>query len=51
LTKQGVLEPVIKTTIALSESGFVSISDAIAAGEVNQESIKGEKHNSIARNL
>ena len=43
LTEQGVLEPVIKATIALSESGFVSISDAIAVGEVKQDSIKGEK--------
>jgi hypoxia up-regulated 1 len=42
LTEKGVLEPVIKTTIALSESGFVSISDAIAVGEVKQDSIKGE---------
>lgn len=43
LTEQGVFEPVIKTTIALSESGFVSISDAIAVGEVKQDSIKGEE--------
>lgn len=43
LTEKGVLEPVIKTTIALSESGFVSISDAIAIGEVKQDSIKGER--------
>ena len=43
LTEQGVFEPVIKTTIALSESGFVSISDAVAVGEVKQDSIKGEE--------
>jgi len=43
LTEKGVLEPLIKTTIALSESGFVSISDAIAIGEVKQDSIKGER--------
>ena len=43
LTEKGVVEPVIKATIILSESGFVSISDAIAVGEVKQESIKGEK--------
>lgn len=43
LTEQGVVEPVIKTTITLSESGFVSISDAVAIGEVKQESIKGDK--------
>jgi hypothetical protein len=36
---------VIKTTIALSESGFVSISDAIAVGEIKQDSIKGEEYN------
>ena len=33
----------IKTTITLTESGFVSISDAVAVGEVKQESIKGEE--------
>ncbi|KAF9642404.1 actin-like ATPase domain-containing protein, partial [Thelephora ganbajun] len=40
LTEKGVLEPVIKTTITLSESGFVSVSDAIAIGEVEQDLIK-----------
>ena len=35
LAKRGVLGPVVKTTIALSESGFVYISDAVAVGEVN----------------
>jgi hypoxia up-regulated 1 len=42
LTERGVFEPVVKATIALSESGFVSITDAIAVGEVKQDSIKGE---------
>jgi len=42
LTEKGVVDPVIKTTITLSESGFVSISDPIAVGEVKQDSIKGE---------
>ncbi|KAF9649521.1 HSP70-domain-containing protein [Thelephora ganbajun] len=41
LTEKGVPEPVIKTTVALSESGFVSISDAIAVGQVKQDFIKG----------
>lgn len=43
LTDKGVIEPVIKATITLSESGFVSISDAIAVGEVKRDSIKGEE--------
>ena len=41
----------IKTTITLSDSGFVSISDAIAVGEVKQESIKGEGQNELVQNL
>ena len=41
----------IKTTITLSDSGFVSISDAIAVGEVKQESIKGEEQNELVQNL
>ncbi|KAF9642311.1 hypothetical protein BDM02DRAFT_3193509 [Thelephora ganbajun] len=41
LNERGVLEPVIETTIALSESGFVSVSDAITVGEVKQDFIKG----------
>ena len=31
----------IKATITLSKPGFVSVSDAIAVGEVKQNSIKG----------
>jgi len=42
---------VIKATVALSESGFVSISDAIAVGEVKQDSIKGEGSNGFIQNL
>jgi len=34
---------VIKATITLTESGFISISDAIAIGEVKQDSIEGGK--------
>ena len=41
----------IKTTVTLSDSGFVSISDAIAVGEVKQESIKGEEQNELVQNL
>ena len=37
----------IKATITLSEPGFVSISDAIAVGEVKQESIKGREWDQI----
>jgi hypoxia up-regulated 1 len=49
LTEQGALEPVIKATIALSESGFVSISDAIAVGEVKRDSIKGMERDQSPR--
>ena len=51
LTEKGVVEPVVKATITLSESGFVSISDAIAVGELKQDSIKGEEWIEFIQNL
>ncbi|GJJ09364.1 hypothetical protein Clacol_003586 [Clathrus columnatus] len=39
LTEQGAIDPVIKVTLALTESGFVIIQDAVAFGEVKEESI------------
>ncbi|KAL4077708.1 heat shock protein 70 family [Scleroderma citrinum] len=34
LTERGAVDPVIKATVALSESGFVSIKEAVAYGEI-----------------
>ncbi|KAI6037994.1 heat shock protein 70 family [Pisolithus marmoratus] len=41
LTERGAVDPVIKVTVALSESGFVSVEEAIAHGEV-KSSIAGK---------
>ncbi|KZT23014.1 actin-like ATPase domain-containing protein [Neolentinus lepideus HHB14362 ss-1] len=42
LTEMGVLEPVVKVTAALSESGFVSIPEAVAYGEIKDDSLTGK---------
>lgn len=42
LTERGAIDPVVKATLTLSESGFVSVSDAIAFGEIKDDSITGE---------
>ncbi|KAI6118149.1 heat shock protein 70 family [Pisolithus sp. B1] len=34
LTERGAIDPVIKVTVALSQSGFVSVEEAVAYGEV-----------------
>ena len=34
LTDLGAVDPFVKATMVLSESGFVSIQDAIAFGEI-----------------
>ncbi|OCH90865.1 actin-like ATPase domain-containing protein [Obba rivulosa] len=39
LTELGAIEPVVKATVTLSDSGFVSIKDAVAVGEYKAESI------------
>jgi hypoxia up-regulated 1 len=41
LTERGVIDPVIKLTVALSESGFVSAKEAVAYGEIKDESLTG----------
>lgn len=41
LTERGAVEPVVKATITLSESGFVSVSEAVAYGEIKDDSIAG----------
>lgn len=43
LTERGAIDPVVKATLTLSESGFVSVSDAIAFGEIKDDSITGER--------
>jgi len=42
LTALGVVDPVVKATLTLSESGFVSVSSAVALGEIKDDSISGE---------
>ena len=42
LTELGATEPVVKATITLSESGFISVSDAVAYGDIKDESIAGK---------
>ena len=41
LTERGAADPVVKATLTLSESGFVSVSDAVAYGEIKDDSIAG----------
>lgn len=41
LTERGATDPVVKATLMLSESGFVSVTDAVAFGEIKDESIAG----------
>lgn len=41
LTERGAIDPVIKVTVALSDSGFVSVEEAVAYGEI-KSSIAGK---------
>jgi hypoxia up-regulated 1 len=41
LTERGAIDPVVKATVSLSESGFVSVSKAVAFGEIKDESLTG----------
>ncbi|KAG6369740.1 Hsp70 protein-domain-containing protein [Boletus reticuloceps] len=41
LTERGAIDPVVKLTVALSDSGFVSAKEAVAYGEVRDESLAG----------
>ncbi|KAH7927208.1 actin-like ATPase domain-containing protein [Leucogyrophana mollusca] len=45
LTERGAVDPVIKATVTLSESGFVSIKEAVAFGEIKDESLTGRLKN------
>ena len=42
LTESGASDPVVKATIMLSESGFISVSDAIAFGDIKDDTLTGE---------
>lgn len=42
LTEAGAIDPVVKATVSLSESGFASIQDAVAFGEIKDDSIAGK---------
>ncbi|KAF9221713.1 actin-like ATPase domain-containing protein [Gyrodon lividus] len=41
LTERGATEPIIKITVTLCESGFVSVTEAVAFGEIKDESLTG----------
>ncbi|KAJ7270749.1 Hsp70 protein-domain-containing protein [Mycena haematopus] len=42
LTELGAMDPVVKATVSLSESGFISVSSAVAFGEIKDDSIAGK---------
>ena len=42
LTEAGATGPVVKATLSLSESGFASVSEVVAYGEIKDESISGK---------
>ncbi|KAI3608795.1 hsp70 family chaperone lhs1 [Moniliophthora roreri] len=42
LTERGAIDPVVKATVKLSESGFVSVTDAVAYGDIKDESLTGK---------
>ncbi|KAG5646180.1 hypothetical protein DXG03_004233 [Asterophora parasitica] len=41
LTERGAVDPVVKATLLLSDSGFVSVSEAVAYGEIKDDSLTG----------
>ncbi|KZT68073.1 actin-like ATPase domain-containing protein [Daedalea quercina L-15889] len=42
LTEMGATEPVVKATLRFSDSGFVSVTDAVAYGEIKDDSLTGK---------
>ncbi|KII90116.1 hypothetical protein PLICRDRAFT_174899 [Plicaturopsis crispa FD-325 SS-3] len=42
LTERGAVDPVVKATVSLSDSGFLSVQDVVAFGEIKDESIAGK---------
>lgn len=41
LTEAGAKEPVVKLTVGISDSGFATLEDAIAFGDIKDDSITG----------
>lgn len=41
LTERGAVDLVVKATLTLSDSGFVAVKDAVAYGEIKDESLTG----------
>jgi hypoxia up-regulated 1 len=41
LTERGAIDPVVKATVALSDSGFVSVKEVYAFAEVKDDSLTG----------
>lgn len=44
LTEAGATDPVVKATVVLSDSGFASVHDAFAYGEIKDDSIAGKHY-------
>ncbi|KAL4245181.1 Heat Shock Protein 70 (HSP70) [Abortiporus biennis] len=42
LTDLGATDPVVKATVVLSESGFVSVHEAVAFGDIKDDSLTGK---------
>ena len=42
LTERGAIDPVVRVTVVLSDSGFAVVQDAVAFGEIKDDSIAGE---------
>lgn len=45
LTERGAIDPVVKATVLLSDSGFVSVQEAVAYGEIKDDSLAGRLKN------
>ena len=41
ITEAGATDPVVKATVVVSESGFAGIQDAVAYGEIKDDSLSG----------
>jgi hypoxia up-regulated 1 len=48
ITAAGGVDPIIKATILFSESGFVSVPEAIAYGEIKDDSLAGTSYSSLS---
>ncbi|KAI0339093.1 actin-like ATPase domain-containing protein [Trametopsis cervina] len=48
LTASGAVDPVVKATVVLSESGFTTIQDVIAFGEIKDDSFTGKLKSMLA---